>query len=121
FLILEGNTRITFRGGSWGGYATPGQDDSAIGTAGAAGPERMCNGQVAPPAHAILFDGVTFHDVFWRVPETAWGGSHPDCVELNGYVDGVIIRNSLFVRCASTFTELNPDQGDITNVTFTNN
>ncbi|MDX6467786.1 MAG: hypothetical protein QOI27_2826 [Gaiellaceae bacterium] len=121
FLILEGNTRITFLGGSWGGYGTPGQEDSAIGTAGPAGPERMCNGQLAPPAHAILFDGVTFHDVFWGVPESDWGGSHPDCVEFNGYVDGVIVRNSLFLRCASTFTELNPDQGDITNVTFTNN
>jgi hypothetical protein len=121
FVILEGNTRITFRGGSWGGYATPGQEDSAIGTAGAAGPARLCSGQLAPPARDILFDGVTFHDVFWDVPESAWGGSHPDCVELNGYVDRVIFRNSLFLRCASTFTEVNPDQGDITNVTFTNN
>ena len=121
FFILEGNARITFRGGSWGGYGTPGQEDSAIGTGGAAGPSRTCNGTTAPPASGIVFDGVTFHDVFWNVPESDWGGSHPDCFEINGYASGVVVRNSTFLHCASTFMQINPNQGDITNLTITNN
>lgn len=121
FLVLEGNANITFLGGSWGGYGTPGQEDSAIGTGGADGPTRSCNGTLAPPSRRIVFDGVTFHDVFWGVAEKDWGSSHPDCFEINGYVDGVVVRRSRFVRCASTFMQINPDQGDITNVTFTGN
>jgi hypothetical protein len=121
FLILEGNDHIHFVGGSWGGYGTPTEQDSAIGTAGAAGPTRMCNGQIAAPAHDVVFDRVTFHDVFWNVPEDQWGGSHPDCFEINGYADGVVIRDSRFLRCASTFMQINPNQGDITNLTITGN
>jgi len=121
FFIEEGTSQITFDGGSWGGYGTPGEQDSAVGTSGAAGPANSCGGQLAPPAHAILFDGVTFHDVFWGVPAASWGGSHPDCFEVNGYVDGLTVRNSHFMRCASTFMEINPDQGDIANLTIENN
>jgi hypothetical protein len=121
FFVLEGTSHVLFQGGSWGGYGTPGAQDSGIGTSGAAGPGRSCGGAVAPPARDIVFDGVTFHDVFWNVPEAAWGGSHPDCLEINGYVDGVTIRNSRFQRCASTFLMIGPDQGDIANVTVENN
>jgi len=121
FFIEEGTSQLTFKGGSWGGYAAPGEQDSAIGTSGAYGPENSCGGQPAAPAHDIVLDGVTFHDVFWGVPASGWGGSHPDCFEVNGYVDGLTIRNSHFLRCASTFMQINGDQGDITNVTFENN
>jgi hypothetical protein len=116
FFVLEGTSHIRFLGGSWGGYGTPGAQDSGIGTSAASGPGRSCNGAPAAPARDIVFDGVTFHDVFWNVPESAWGGSHPDCLELNGYVDGVTIRRSRFERCASTFLMIGPDQGDIANV-----
>src|SRR5262245_54178286 len=117
FVILEGNDGVTFRGGSWGGYGSPDDEDSAIGTAGASGPERRCGGRLAPPAHDILFDGVTFHDIFWGKPKSQWGGSHPDCFEINGYADGVVIRNSTFVRCQDSFFAIYPTQGDIRNVT----
>jgi Recombinase len=120
FLIVEGTRGITFRGGSWGGYGE-GRDDSAIGTAGATGPTRICNGRTAAPARKILFDGVTFHDVYWGKRSTEWNGAHPDCFEINGYADGVVLRNSRFIRCASTFTVLGGDQGDIKNVTFAHN
>ena len=117
FFVLEGTSHIRFLGGSWGGYGTAGAQDSGIGTSEAAGPGRSCEGAPATPAHDIVFDRVTFHDVFWNVPASAWGGSHPDCLELNGYVDGVTIRNSRFERCASTFLMIGPDQGDIGHVT----
>jgi len=121
FFIMEGTRRITFRGGSWGGYKTPGEEDSAIGTSDATGPGNRCGGKLARPASGILFYRVTFHDVFWNVPSSRWGSSHPDCFEINGYVDGVTIRNSRFLRCASTFMQINGDQGDMSNVTFEGN
>jgi hypothetical protein len=121
FFVEEGTSQITFRGGSWGGYSSPGEADSAIGTSGAAGPTYSCGGEAAKPATDIVFDGVLFHDVFWGVPSSEWGGSHPDCFEINGYVGAVVVRNSRFVRCASTFMQINPDQGDILNATFEKN
>jgi hypothetical protein len=121
FFVEEGTSQIQFHGGSWGGYSAPDEADSAIGTSGPTGPTYTCNGQPAGPASGIVFDGVTFHDVFWGVPSSAWGGSHPDCFEINGYADGVVVRNSRFVRCASTFMQINPDQGNIANATFENN
>jgi hypothetical protein len=121
FFIMEGVRSLTFKGGSWGGYGQPGHEDSAIGTSGAYGPANTCGGALAAPAGPILIDGVTFHDVFWNVPESGWGGSHPDCFEVNGYVDGLTIRNSRFLRCASTFMQINGDQGDMANMTFRNN
>jgi hypothetical protein len=121
FFVEEGTSAVNFRGGSWGGYSTPGEADSAIGTSGAAGPTYTCGGEAAKPATNIVFDGVLFHDVFWGVPSSEWGGSHPDCFEINGYVAAVTVRNSRFVRCASTFMQINPDQGDILNATFEKN
>ena len=47
FFIEEGTSQLTFKGGSWGGYAAPGEQDSAIGTSGAYGPENSCGGQPA--------------------------------------------------------------------------
>jgi chitodextrinase len=151
FFILEGNSNITFRGGSWGGYATPDDEDSGIGTsngAGVADPAGLatCAGTTAGPASNILFDGVTFHDVFWNpdLPCTdsattcalpfgitcssaigtcgdGWGASHPDCLEINGYVNGVTIENSTFVHCGNTMLALYTDQGNIDNVIVRNN
>lgn len=121
FFLMEGTERIAFRGGSWGGYSAPGQEDSAIGTSGPTGPEDSCHGRPAGPAHAVTFDGVTFHDVFWGVPAAGWGGSHPDCFEVNGYVSGLVITHSRFVRCASTFMQINGDQGDLRGVRIEDN
>src|SRR5439155_90388 len=50
FLVLEGSARISFLGGSWGGYGAPGQEDSAIGTAGPAGPTRGTGSRSATTA-----------------------------------------------------------------------
>lgn len=121
FVIIEGNSGIRFLGGAWGGYGRPGDEDSAIGTSGATGPSRMCDGRLAAPAHNLVFDGMTFHDNFWRVPESKWGGSHPDCFEINGYAYGITIRNSTFIRCQDSFLGLYPDQGDVTDVTIDHN
>jgi hypothetical protein len=117
FVILEGNSGITFDGGSWGGYSNPGDEDSAIGTAGATGPDRTCNGAIAGRVHDVLFDHFVFHDVFWGKTEAQWGGSHPDCFEINGNVDGVTIRNSAFVRCQDSFLAIYTNQGNVSNVT----
>lgn len=117
FFILEGNANVTFLGGSWGGYSSPGDEDSAVGTAGWNGPNRTCDGRPAPPARNIVFDGVVFHDVFWGKREAEWGGAHPDCFEVNGYVDGLTIRNSAFVRCQDSFLAIYTDQGNVSNVT----
>jgi chitodextrinase len=149
FFILEGNSNITFHGGSWGGYATPDDADSGIGTSngvGLADPAGLarCGEEIAPPAHNVLFDGVTFHDVFWNAGCTSagticglpfgvgctteigtctdgWGFSHPDCLEINGYVDGVTIENSTFVHCGNTMLSLFTDQGNVDNVVVRNN
>jgi hypothetical protein len=117
FVILEGNAHVHFQGGSWGGYSRPGDEDSAIGTAGATGPERSCNGRLAPPATDVVFDRFTFHDVFWGKTVAQWGGSHPDCFEINGYANGVTIRNSTFLRCQDSFLAIYTNQGDVTHVT----
>jgi hypothetical protein len=120
FLIIEGNSHITFDGGYWGGYSTPGDEDSAIGTGGSDGPDRQCNGAIAPPAHDIVFDRFTWHDVYWGKTVAEWGGAHPDCFEINGYADGITIRNSSFIRCQDSFLAIYPEQGDVTNVTVQN-
>jgi hypothetical protein len=121
FGILEGTDRITIRGGSWGGYSTPGDHDPAITTSQLSGPTRTCGGTVAGPARNILIDSVTFHDVFWGKPQSEWGGSHPDCFEINGNADHVTVRNSLFVRCASTFMQINPDTAPLRDLVFERN
>ena len=118
FFMLEGNTGITFDGGSWGGYSDPGDEDSAIGTAGATGPDRLCDGAPAGPVHDVVFDHMTFHDVFWGKTVPQWGGSHPDCFEINGNVDGLTIRNSAFVRCQDSFLAIYTNQGNVSNVTI---
>jgi hypothetical protein len=118
FVILEGNAHIHFEGGSWGGYSNPGDEDSAIGTAGATGPDRRCSGRLAPPAHDIAFDHFTWHDVFWKKTVAQWGGSHPDCFEINGYANGVTIRNSSFFHCQDSFFAIYSAQGNVSNVTI---
>jgi hypothetical protein len=129
FFMFEGNADFTFKGGDWGGYSSPGEEDSTMGTTGAYGPQRTCPGDSSPqPQKNILFDGVTFHDVFWISSCTVvnggqcsqWGGSHPDCFEINGYVDGVTIVNSTFFHCGNTMLSLYTDQGDIDNVIVRN-
>jgi hypothetical protein len=117
FFILEGNSGITFDGGSWGGYSSPGDEDSAIGTAGTTGPDRICNGTVAAPVHDVVFDHMIFHDVFWGKTAAQWGGSHPDCFEINGYVDGLTIRDSAFIRCQDSFLAIYTNQGNVSNIT----
>jgi hypothetical protein len=117
FFMLEGNSDITFDGGSWGGYSDPGDEDSAIGTAGADGPNRFCNGTLAGPVHNVVFDHFTWHDVFWGKTVAQWGGSHPDCFEINGNVDGLTIRDSAFVRCQDSFLAIYTSQGSVSNIT----
>ena len=121
FGILEGTDHITIRGGAWGGYATPGDHDSAITTSQLSGPTRRCAGKVAGAARNILLVGITFHDVFWGKSQSEWGGSHPDCFEINGNAEHVTVRNSLFVRCASTFMQINPDTGHLSDLVFERN
>jgi chitodextrinase len=128
FAMFEGNTNVTFRGGDWGGYGSPDEEDSTMGTTGGSGPLITCPGDAAPqPQHNILFDGVTWHDVFWNVACTtlntcaAWGSSHPDCFEINGYVDGVTVQNSTFYHCGNTMLSLFTDQGNVDNVVVRNN
>jgi hypothetical protein len=120
FAITEGNSHITFLGGSWGGYGNPGEHDSVIGTGGPVG---SCDGvDPAPPSHDILFDGVLWHDSFWGLTPDQWGGAHPDCLEIDGYVNGVTIRNSSFVRCGDSFIGIYGDLGGPTeNVTIERN
>jgi chitodextrinase len=122
FMIIEGNSNVTMLGSSWGGYGTPGDTvDNVIGTAGATGPVRQCGGATAGPATNILIDRTRFHHVFWGVSTSSWSGAHPDCFEINGYVNGVTIRNSEFDHCVDSFFGLYTDQGDLLNVTFENN
>ena len=122
FTMIEGNDHVTIRNSSFGGYGTPGDtSDNAIGTAGATGPTRSCGGGTAGPSSNIVIENSSFHDVFWGVPQSQWAGAHPDCLEVNGYVDGLTIRNNDFYHCQDSFFALYPDQGDVLNVTFTGN
>ena len=130
FYMFEGNANVTFLGGDWGGYSSPGEEDSTMGTTGAAGPQTTCPGDSAPrPQRNIVFDGVAWHDVFYLSSCTfvnggqcaEWGSAHPDCFEINGYVDGVTIQNSTFSHCGNTMLSLYTDQGQIDNVVVRNN
>jgi chitodextrinase len=130
FYMFEGNANVTFQGGDWGNYSGAGEEDSTMGTTGAYGPAETCPGDSSPqPQRNIVFNGVTWHDVFWISSCTVvnggqcseWGGSHPDCFEINGYVDGVTIENSTFYHCGNTMLSLYTDQGNIDNVVAQNN
>jgi hypothetical protein len=57
--------------------------------------------------------------VFWGKSVAQWGGAHPDCFEINGYANGITIRNSTFVRCQDSFLGIYSDQGDVANITVT--
>jgi hypothetical protein len=118
FGILEGNRDITFNGGSWGGYGAPGEHDSAIGWGG----EDLCDGSVPGPSHNLVFDHVTWHDSFWGQTPEQWGGAHPDCLEIDGSVNGLTIRNSVFTRCGDSFLAVYGDLGGpVENVTIEHN
>ncbi len=132
FYMFEGNAHITFQGGDWGNYGGANEEDSTMGTTGGSGPTETCPGDSGPqPQTNILFDGVTWHDVLYMNnlagctgPQGScveWGASHPDCFEINGYVDGVTIQNSTFYHCGNTMLSLYTDQGDIDNVTAQHN
>jgi hypothetical protein len=99
--VTGGNSNVTLLGGSWGGYGRPGDHDSAIG--GAGDPGDTCDGQPVQPVRNLVFDGVTFHDSFWGLTPVQWGGAHPDCLEIDGYVASMTIRNSTFTRCGDSF------------------
>jgi hypothetical protein len=109
--IIGGNSNITIRGGDWGGYSTPGKSDSGI-----TGLDRGCGSSIV---RNVVIERVRFHDVLYG-PESGWGGSHPDCFETSGNVDGITIRNSIFERCGNTFIGFYTDFGDIRNVTIEN-
>jgi hypothetical protein len=118
--VTGGNTDITLKGGSWGGYGAPGEHDSAIG--GAGDPGDTCDGQPVRPIQNLVFDGVTFHDSFWGEPPEQWGGAHPDCLEIDGYVASMTIRNSTFTHCGDSFIGIYGDLGGPTeNVTIDHN
>ncbi len=122
FHMFEGNTNVLFEGGSWGGYASPGEEDSSIGTTEWDGPGETCRGDSAPkPSSYITFDHVTFHDVFPNSSASSWGGSHPDCFEINGYTTHVTISNSEFRDCGNTFFSLYGNQGYDYDLTFRDN
>jgi hypothetical protein len=123
FHMFEGNARIRFVGGSWGGYSTAGEEDSSIGTTGAVAPDgRPCPGDTSErPSTDITFDGVTWHDVFPNTPQSAWGGSHPDCFEINGYTLRLTITRSRFLNCGNTFWSLYGTQGFNYDLTFSRN
>jgi hypothetical protein len=121
FHMFEGNSNFLFKGGSWGGYGTGGEEDSSIGTTGAYGPSETCNGASGPTPTSVTFDGVSFHDVFWGTTEAAWGGSHPDCFEVNGYTVNLTIQNSQFYHCGNTFLSIYGNQGFNHNLVIQNN
>jgi hypothetical protein len=89
---------VLFKGGSWGGYRTDGDQDSML----TSDPSR-CDPPGQPRTHGIVFDGVTFHDVFWGLSSAQLTKSHPDCLEANGPVSDLTIKNSRFLRCSNSF------------------
>jgi hypothetical protein len=121
FGVLEGNRNVTFVGGSWGGYSN--HEDSGFYWVGR---DACADGSMPGPSRNVVIDRVTFHDVYYQVPSAQWGGNHPDCLQLDGAVDGLVIRNSRFLRCGNSFLMVTPDlgppgMGDILNLTVENN
>jgi len=123
FAILEGNRNIVLRGGAYGGAHTQGvEEDPVVGTSHSRGPGANCDGAIAPPSRNLLFDGVLFHDSMWGATSRAfYDPAHPDCLQIQGYVQGLVIRNSTFLRCGDSFLGMYPDQGDIFDVRIENN
>lgn len=93
---------VLFQGGSWGGYGTDGDMDSMV----TSDPSR-CDTPGQARTHGIVFDGVTFHDVFWGQSAANLVKSHPDCLEANGPVSDLTIKNSRFLRCSNSFLMFN--------------
>jgi hypothetical protein len=115
--ITGGNSDITLLGGDWGDYGAPGEHDSAIG--GAGDPGDTCDGAPVQPIRNLVLEGVTFHDSFWGETPEQWGGAHPDCLEIDGDVASMTIRDSSFLRCGDSFIGLYGDLGGPTeNVTI---
>jgi hypothetical protein len=120
FHMFEGNANFLFKTGNWGNYGTGGEEDSSIGTTGAYGPTETCAGQSAPQPTSVTFDGVTWHDVFWGETTSQWGGSHPDCFEINGYTNNVTIENGQIYHCGNTFLSVYGNQGTNHNLVIQN-
>jgi hypothetical protein len=110
---------VLFKGGSWGGYRTEGDQDSMV----TSDPSR-CDTPGQPRTHGIVFDGVTFHDVFWGLSSSQLVKSHPDCLEANGPVSDLTIKNSRFLRCSNSFLMLSTngmEGGGLSNLTIEHN
>jgi chitodextrinase len=120
FAIFEGNKDLTISGGSFGGYNTPSvEEDSVIGSTDS---QTCGTGSMGPDSQIVVLDGVTFHDSFWPVSSRSdFGTAHPDCFQFMGNVNGMVIRNSTFIRCGDSFIGMYPDTGHIRNVTIENN
>ena len=97
FAIVQAYN-VLFKGGSWGGYGADGDQDSMV----TSDPTR-CDTPGQARTHGIVLDGVTFHDVFWGVSSSQLTKSHPDCLEANGPVSDLTIKNSRFLRCSNSF------------------
>lgn len=63
----------------------------------------------APVPSGIVFDGVDFHDWTRRADR----GAHVECLQI-GAVDGLVVRNSVFRRCATQGLFLRPFGGTAT-------
>ena len=118
FDVSDSARNVRLYGGAWGGYTDrPHSSDSTIGgNAGhPAGPS--CGDGIV---RDVLLDGVRFHDVQF-VPESQWGGAHPDCLESHGAFTNITIRNSVFERCGNTFFGLYTDWGGFSGLLMENN
>jgi hypothetical protein len=110
---------ITIRRVSFGGYSQAGKgDDSGISPHAGRGAKCLISDDGI--ARNITIERSRFHDVLY-VPESGWGGAHPDCFELEGRVDGITFRGNVFERCGNTFVGGYTDFGHLLNVTFENN
>ena len=110
---------VLFKGGSWGGYGTDGDQDSML----TSEPSR-CDKPGQARTHDVVLDGVTMHDVFWGLSSGSLVKSHPDCLEANGPVTNLTIENSRFLRCSNSFLMLNTNEMDspgLRNITIEHN
>ncbi len=104
---------VTMQGGDIGGYNS-GEDGGVTGLDDGCG--------LSPPVQNVVIDGVHIHDIFYKVPQSQWGSAHPDCIEFNGGVDNVTVRNSTIERCGNSFVMETPDlTGPTTNLVFEGN
>ena len=104
-FFVEGTSAVTFRGGSWGGYSTPGEADSRDAHQRSGGTDLHRR----QARHRHLRRRLLPRRLLGR-PRLGMGSLVPDCFEINGYVAAVTVPATAVSSAALPRSQIDPNR-----------